>query len=139
MDQKTYTVTLTDEQLRVVGKATEVYARVSIGQWREAFELLPLEDGLDYDEWHFFLDDLGARLSTFLVSGVDGWRSSLGIHNEKVREDARVAFDIHSAVRHREDWDYGTEKAICGEIPREPKSSPFRASSTPYPAISRNL
>jgi len=88
-----YTLTITKDQAQVLTKATEILARLGIGQFRDALECLPTHEFMP-DGWHEDMDSVGRTLSRHMIGGIDGYRSSLGIRNKDVseasRRDARV-------------------------------------------------
>jgi hypothetical protein len=112
-----YTLTLTQRQLETLMEALDVYSRLGIGQWRGAFECLPLrqkESGFDWSDWQGFLDTVGRELSQFTKHGVDGHRSSLGIYGSETPETAQIAWDLYQVVRHRLSWEWAVKQ---GKVP----------------------
>lgn len=114
-----YTITLTQKQLETVQEALEVYSRLGIGQWRQAFEKLPLrqnESSFDWAHWHDFLDDVGFQIKNFTKQRVDGYQSSLGIHGLDVSESAQIAWDVHQVIRHRLSWERAVEQGFVESL-----------------------
>lgn len=107
---KKYNLSVTEEQLKMIGKATELLARVSIGQWREIVEYLPLKKDANYSEFHDDLNFIGKLLSKNLMDNIDGWSSSLSICSHKVKEDAKISIDISDTIRHYLSWKDAIEK-----------------------------
>jgi len=103
-DDKSYQVTLTKNQAQVLMVATEVLARLGIGQFRDALRHLPLSE-YSPPGWHEALDTIGCILSQFTKDNVDGYRSSLGIHNSKTGEDSKIAWDLYQVLRHHLSWE----------------------------------
>ena len=106
-----YKLTLNEKQAAVVQHALEIYARLGIGQFRNALELLPL-DGQIPEGWWASMDAIGSILSGHTKHGVNGWTSSLSIHSKDVSEDAQIAWDVHQVIRHRLSWDRAVANGI---------------------------
>ena len=113
-----YTITVTDKQARTLSMACEVLARLGMGQFKDAFEHLPLRTkGLDWSAWHDDMEDVARILSRHMQGGIDGIRSSTGINNAD--EDARTAFDLHAVIRHRLAWDRAIAEGITDGTERK--------------------
>jgi len=95
--------------------ALDIFSRVAIGQWRE-FEraVIVLDEHLVIP--HSVLESVGRTISLYTYSGVDGWSSNLGIHNQLVDDSARIAFDIHQVMRNYISWEgvYSSGKMVRG-------------------------
>lgn len=115
-----YTLTVTKEQAQVLIQATEILARLGIGQFRDALECLPMRDFLP-DGWHEDMDSIGRMLSRHMIGGIDGYRSSLGIHHKDVSEASRIAWDLYQVLRHRLAWDRAAAEGIVesADAPRK--------------------
>lgn len=102
-----YRIDLTPEQARVLSQALEVFARLGIGQFRDALRFLPLDrtQGSPPSGWSHTLDEIGQMLAPFMVHWVDGWSRSLGIASQDTDEGAKIAWDLYQVVRHRIAWD----------------------------------
>lgn len=111
----TYTLTMTDTQARVIAQATEVFARLGIGQFRDALEHLPKREYVP-EGWFHDMDIIGKMMSKHMIDGVDGYSSNLGIHSKDVSEESRVAWDMHQVVRHRLSWDRAVEEGVIKSI-----------------------
>lgn len=108
---KTYKIELNEKQLAALSQACEVLARLGIGQWRDAFDKLPLDrDRLDYKHFNTDREVINSIVRKYLKNGVDGYNSSLSIYNEEVSEDAVIAWDMHQVFRKELAWDYAVEK-----------------------------
>lgn len=101
---KRYTIELTEHQAQTMATACEVLARLGIGQFRDALEKLPTTEYRPQG-WNDDMDTIGRMLSKHTIGNVDGWRSSLGIYHEKVREQSKDAWDLYQVIRHRLSWD----------------------------------
>lgn len=106
-----YTLTVTKEQAETLILATEILARLGIGQFRDALECLPTREFLP-DGWHEDMDGIGKMLSRHMIGGIDGYRSSLGIRHKDVREPSRIAWDLYQVLRHRLAWDHAAKGGI---------------------------
>ena len=95
---KTYTLQITRQQALTLQVACEMLARLGIGQFRDALDHLPTRE-FRPEGWHEDMDAIGAILSKYTVQGVDGWRHSLGISND--RQDRRYSQGCMGlALRH---------------------------------------
>lgn len=118
---KTYTLHITRQQALTLQVACEVLARLGLGQFRDALEHLPTSEWRP-EGWNEDMDAIGAILSKHTIQGVDGWRHSLGIGNDKTGDTAKDAWDLHCVIRHRLSWDAAIER---GDIqPGEPRKWP---------------
>jgi len=100
MTDKTYTITVTEKQAMVIKKAMEIYARLGMGQFRDALDELPLQPiGPMLDGWFKAKERIGDIIKQYTIDKVDGWQSSLGITSDKVDEDAKIAWDICQVLR----------------------------------------
>lgn len=114
-----YTLTLTQRQLETLQEALDTYSRLGIGQWRQAFERLPLrqkDPSFNWAHWHDFLDDVGFQIRGFTKQRVDGYQSSLGIHSREISESAQIAWDLHQTIRNRLSWDRAIEQGIVESL-----------------------
>ncbi|MDD2663996.1 MAG: hypothetical protein PHD19_09570 [Dechloromonas sp.] len=106
-----YTLTVTKEQAQTLIQATEILARLGIGQFRDALECLPTREFLP-EGWSEDMDSIGQLLSRHMIGGIDGYRSSLGIHHNDVRKEAKIAWDLYQVLRHRLSWDRAVREGI---------------------------
>lgn len=107
---KTYTLTVTEEQLKVISTACELLSRIQGGQIREAFEYLPLKKEVDWSVYHEIKDELTKRMPEILEDGIDGWSSSFGVGSSKVHKYHDVAWDLYTTTRHQLSWEYAIEQ-----------------------------
>jgi hypothetical protein len=111
-----YTLTVTKNQAKTIRKAVEIFARLGIGQFRDALDVLPKKEAYSKD-WHDDMHTIGQILRKYMIGDVDGWRSSLGIRSEKVAQECQAAWDIHQVIRRKLSWDYAIEKGwVKGEL-----------------------
>jgi len=94
-------IELTDEQLKLVSKALEMYTRMSIGQFLNAAEL-----STTVRDRTFQMDNLEKRkfeisinTAASILTGING-NGNYGIYNEKVKDDARMAAHINQSINH---------------------------------------
>ena len=106
-----YTLTVTTAQAETLILATEILARLGIGQFRDALERLPTREFMP-DGWHEDMDSIGKILSRHMIGGIDGYYSNLGIHHKDVREPSRIAWDLYQVLRHRLAWDRAAKEGI---------------------------
>jgi len=107
---KKYKVELTEKQLSTLSAACEILARLGIGQWRGAFDRLPLSKNIEWSDYHEDIDAIGKVISKYMISKIDGYHSSLGIIHDDVSESSKVAWDLYQSFRHELAWDYAIEK-----------------------------
>ena len=114
----TYTLTITERQACTISMACEVLARLGMGQFKDAFEHLPLRtQNLDWSAWHDDMEQISRILSKHMPGGIDGIRSSTGISNAD--EEARTAWDLHAVIRHRLAWDRAIAEGVTDGTKRE--------------------
>ena len=99
MSEKTYTVTLTETQLRELNRACDVVSRIMCGQLADVWRLLPHCEDRD---WVVFGDDIaGIEAVLSKHCGTDISRSGLGIMNTSVDNAARTLYDMHQVFRKK--------------------------------------
>lgn len=106
---KKYKVELTELQLSTLSIASEILARLGIGQWRDAFEWLPKRSDMDWPDYHDDIDAIGKIISKYTSGRVDGYRSSLGINHADVSSTSKIAWDLYQSFRHELAWDRAVE------------------------------
>lgn len=111
----TYSLTMTKEQAETLSKATEILARLGIGQFRDALECLPLSEFLP-NGWQEDISRIGNMLSRHMICGVDGSGSSLGIHHKDVNAMSKIAWDLHQVLRHRLAWDKAVKNGVVESV-----------------------
>lgn len=110
----TYTMTITENQARLIAQAIELVSRIQIGQWYEFIDWLPQQ--------HLFCGhNLREQLQPVMSEhfrktkpegcqyAIDGWGRHYGIYSEFVRDTARVAWDLQKVIQHRLAWDRNPE------------------------------
>lgn len=144
---KTYTITLTEKQLRAISDATDLLQRVQLGQWREAVDNLPIDyKTVNWDEFHQDMNEIAKILSKHMVDGINGTNSSLGVGNEKLPESNSILYEIHRVIRHKLSWEKAVEEGIV-ESEESPRNwskmmtvnfdEPMKYSNQPLPKIER--
>ena len=111
MTERTYTITVTERQARIISNACELMARIGIGQWPEFLNYLP---GAMRLNWNDMREELLPIMERHLkpVVGINGWNSSLGVGSEKSAPDTDEAFDLNDVIRHRLAWDRAADNGI---------------------------
>ena len=111
MTERTYTITVTERQARIISNACELMARIGIGQWPEFLNYLP---GANKMSWNDMREELQPIMSKYLVPaiGISGWGSSLGVGSDKSAPDTDEAFDLNAVIRHRLAWDRAMDNGI---------------------------
>jgi hypothetical protein len=112
------TVSLTTEQAKQIAMACEIVARLGIGQFRDALELLPTKEVCP-PGWHKDMDAIGSILKQHTIDNVDGWNSSLGIHSEKLRPMTKINWEIYQTLRHKLAWDLAKEHGLTDGTDRD--------------------
>ena len=108
MSERKYNLTVTEEQAGVLADALDLFARIGIGQFEEILQVydpaakLPLE----VREGIRALLDATKEVAGHPRSG------SYGIHNSKVPDRFRVAYDMKQVVQHRVAWDRNPKGGI---------------------------
>ncbi len=108
---KTYLIEVNEKQARIISRGMEIFARLGIGQFRDALEQLPLKPN-DVDFFTDCLPKVGELLKQHMVDHVDGWSSNLGIHSPKVHETSRIAWDLYQVIRQRVAIDRAVQEEI---------------------------
>lgn len=96
-----YTITLNEEQMRLIAEALDLKQRIQLGQVREIETSLPLKKPIDYEKLHSDLNLIGAILSNHMIAGVDGISSSLGIGNKNLPNSNLVLYDMYKVIRRK--------------------------------------
>jgi len=108
------TLHLTEEQLRVVQQALDLYSRVGIGQFERikyhptfvqhlTNQLTDKNGRIDFTRYHEIGDEADEKLMearNILIQEDLHPNTSWGIFNEKGDESCRVAYDIIQVIRH---------------------------------------
>ena len=105
---KTYTLTITEKQARVLMDACELLSRIQGGQVREVFEYLPLKKGVDWEVYHQIKDGLTKRMPEILKDGIDGWSRSFGVGHPELPESHDISWDLYQVIR----YEISTQQAI---------------------------
>ncbi len=116
MNSMTYTLTVTEEQAKVISTACELLARIQGGQIKEAFVHLPLDKNLDWDVYHEIQDNLTERMPEILKGGIDGWCSSFGVGSSELPKSHDIAWDLYQVVRHRLSWERAVEDGVVESV-----------------------
>ena len=140
-----YTLTLTEKQAETLMIASEVLARLGIGQFRDALEWLPTRDSCP-EGWHDDMTAIGRILSRYMIGCGDGYHSNLGIQNSDVRPTPKIAWDLYQVIRHRLAWDNAVAEGVI-DSPDAPRKwtamlgvhydDPMQSSAEPLAEIRR--
>lgn len=97
-----YTLTLEKEQLDIISKSLDLYARIQMGQVSQITNpyLIPLPDA-DYTDVENKLSELKTLMFPELPD-----KSYYSIKSKKVPDPVRQAVDIFEVISHRLAWDY---------------------------------
>jgi hypothetical protein len=100
-----YHMTLNEEQMQALIKATEAYSRICTGQISYALEEGWKHKMLDLSsEARDMIEEKCKVISTLLSEGqFDGHGGSYGIYHPDIDEHAAVSFNIHQVLRNQ-DW-----------------------------------
>lgn len=114
MTTKTYTLTVTENQARIIAHAVELMSRIQTGQWFSFIDWLP-------QQHQFSRHELREKLQPVMTEHfsktkpdncpyvIDGWNNNYNILAEYVPETARVAWDLQKVIEHRLAWDRNPE------------------------------
>lgn len=108
------TLTVTQEQLRLIQDALDMYSRIGIGQmWvikdHPTFEEVlrkkcTFEGEIDYQTYHEQRKIADQHFiqgrDSLLIDSTHGQHGSYGIYNKEVHQSSRVAYDIVQVIRH---------------------------------------
>jgi hypothetical protein len=109
------TLEVNKDQLRLIQRALDLYSRIGIGQFgvikdhptfeRHLSTELKDEDGkTDYGRYHKVRDSIDSMLiqprNMLIQEPTHPQNGSWGIHNSKVDESCREAYDIIQVIRH---------------------------------------
>jgi hypothetical protein len=119
------TLKVSEEQLRLIQHALDFYSRVGIGQFnvikehptfeRHLYNEFKDKDGkTDYGKYHSVRDEIDTTLNVarnmlYNDSSI-GKNGSWGIHNPKVDDSCRDAYDLIQVIRH-EFWKQDPNKS----------------------------
>lgn len=113
--KKMATLELTPEQLEVVRKSLKFYMEVGIGKMHVISEHLTYENYESDESVHFSSKEQADILFYDGRNVILGERMSdntyLGLHNEKVDNSCRIAFDIFKVIEH-EKYKLNKEKTL---------------------------
>jgi len=143
---KTYTLTITEKQAKAIQDATDLLQRVQLGQWREIEDYLPLRYPVDYTNLHEDMRLIGQILSRYMIAGIDGGVSSLGIGHPSLPEDNGILYDLHCVIRHKLSWERAVEQGVVESEDSERKwpemmtvnyDPPMKWGDEPLPKMER--
>lgn len=123
---------LTESQLRVTAKALDVYARLGLGQFRDALECLPFKDEPGFDEWEL-MGEVSKILAPHMIHEINGIGRSLGINSPELKEKHRTAFDACKVIRHF--LAHKNRPLQPGQMPSVDHDTPIKYSAEPLPTI----
>jgi hypothetical protein len=113
-----HTITVSDTQLRVLIRVTEAFSRICSGQLFAVIDALPLKKEVRYDDvncrMRYALDGL-------MEGDIDGIRSTLGIANDEVEIEAKIAWDLYQVLRHHESWGRAVDDGIIESMSSQRK------------------
>lgn len=96
-----YRLTLSEDQLRIVREALDLYVRIGLGQFKEVayvYDYGCARDVADMDKLREALEG-ASRTQGFGAGG------SYGIHSQHIHDVFRQAYDIKQVVRNRMAWE----------------------------------
>lgn len=113
---KTYQVTMTEAQLKVVSEACDLLARIQLGQWTYAFDHLPIDKDIDWGIYHLVKDRIQSMTPLILEKGMDGVSGSYGVSHPSLPPQNGIAFDIRDVIRHKLAWEKAVEEGIVESV-----------------------
>ena len=122
-----YQLTVTRKQLEVIGKITELYSRLCMGQMGELRECRK----------DFFLQyDRATGVQQIVFPDLNP-NQMYGINSPEIPEGARIAWDIYQVIRHFLAWEnehntpatrqWPEQFGVCYDDPMKTGSEPFAA------------
>mgnify|MGYP006270140011 CR=1 FL=1 len=113
-----YTIQVNEEQLNAISESCEFLARISIGQWREVLDYLPVKKSpLDsFVNQHWSYEDEKLLQELFEKYGVISKGISSGT------DLAQTSYDIHQAIRHKISWKNAVKQGL---VPSEDSKRDF--------------
>jgi hypothetical protein len=103
-----YNLTLTEKQAGVLIDALDLYTRIGLGQFEEVVQVYDRNLKLDHET----RDRIKSLLDAAKREAGHPSNGSYGIHNEKVDDVFRAAFDIKQVVRNKLAWDRNPKGGI---------------------------
>ncbi|MBD2505613.1 hypothetical protein [Anabaena azotica] len=119
------TLDLNDEQLTVISKACELFARIHMGQLEEVAWLFSSLSEERYQELTETLKELNTLITQMPK------QAHFGIRSEQVPQIAKSAYDIHQVIQHHLAWKQNPQGGVGGNF-----DSPVQYSTIPLPTIS---
>jgi hypothetical protein len=112
-----YTLTVSEEQARVIEMACEAYCRMHLGQFHYAVRGITSSDPRTMEQIRE-IEELAYKMN-MIFTGYDTPHAGHGIFNPKVHEHGKIAHDVQSVIRHRLAWDRQPEgpQGSQGPIP----------------------
>ena len=108
---KTYTLTITEEQARVLQTATELYARISSGDIGDAIGNLPIKwNTINYDEYHEDVNTIRTLIRKYTIGNVDGYKTKLGVGSSDKVPGSDISWDLYQVIRHKLSWVCAVER-----------------------------
>ena len=122
MSDKRYKITLTENQLALVGTAVEIMLRSGMGQMYDLAEWLTLA-GNDLPRGNDF--DIYVAERNVIKGVLEGITSYETVHSEKESDSVRELKTLYEAIRHQQwkdsrapEWDVRSHKPMmCGKEP----------------------
>ena len=99
-----YRLTLTEEHLHALLKATEFHGRIAMGQFREIFDVLDRDFKLPREN-RDQAEQLLVLARRYLMPELHSDNSYYSIRSRELHDDNRVMYDFLQVVRHRLSWD----------------------------------
>jgi hypothetical protein len=123
-----YTLTLNEDQARILIRALDLYSRIGIGQFEEVAQVYDRGLKLDLPT----RDRIRVGLNIAKAEAGHPVNGSYGIHNAKVDDEFRVAYDLQKVVRHRLAWDRQPQGGLGVDF-----DTPDQSGSQPLATIVR--
>lgn len=96
-----------EQELNQISHQLELFARMHLGQYTRFYDILEETDGniRFYDQKEFF----ERALKRIILPELEDPRSSYGIGSEMISEKAKIAWEMHSVIRHYFAWKHHPE------------------------------
>ncbi len=118
---KKYLLEATENQLKIVSLALDIFSRLESGQLNCCFDMIPWKHPENRIETRALLEKI-----QLLLTGMNN--GNLGIGN--VSDNARIAYDLHQVIRHYFAWKHKPVGGMTVDF-----DEPFHYGSDPLATV----
>jgi hypothetical protein len=125
-NQRKYNLTITEEQAGILADALDLFARIGIGQFEEVLQVYdPAAKLAD-----IVRDTIRLGLNDAKMAAGHHANASHGIHNSKVPDRFRAAFDMKQVITNRVAWDRNPKGGIQVQFDEPSRTSELTQLAT---------